>query len=93
MMGVVLASLVLLIVPIFVSLSVLQRDALASLEWILWLVFAAEFGTRWYIAMDRSGFVKHNLIDLAVAHLVRHKVRHLHGGPMANRLRIADEGV
>jgi voltage-gated potassium channel len=66
MMGVVLASLVLLIVPIFVSLSVLQRDALASLEWILWLVFAAEFGTRWYIAMDRSGFVRHNLIDLAV---------------------------
>jgi voltage-gated potassium channel len=66
MMGVVLASLALLIVPIFASLSVLERDALASLEWLLWLVFAAEFVTRWYIAMERSSFVKHNLIDLAV---------------------------
>jgi voltage-gated potassium channel len=66
MMGVVLASLVLLIVPIFLPLSALERDALASLEWLLWLVFATEFATRWYIAMDRRTFVKHNLIDLAV---------------------------
>jgi hypothetical protein len=50
-------------------LSVIERDALASLEWILWLVFAAEFATRWYIAMDRRTFVKHNLIDLAVVAL------------------------
>jgi voltage-gated potassium channel len=66
MMGVVLASLVLLILPIFVPLTVLERDVLASLEWLLWLVFAAEFVTRWYIAMDRRTFVKHSLIDLAV---------------------------
>jgi voltage-gated potassium channel len=66
MMGVVLASLVLLIVPIFMPLSPLEREAVASVEWLLWLVFAAEFVTRWYIAMDRRTFVKHNLIDLAV---------------------------
>jgi voltage-gated potassium channel len=66
MMAVVLASLALLILPIFVPLSTIERDAVTSLEWLLWLVFAAEFVTRWYIAMDRRTFVKHNLIDLAV---------------------------
>src|SRR4029079_13697214 len=36
------------------------------LEWLLWLVFVAEFSWRWYIAIDRRRFVRHNLIGLSV---------------------------
>ena len=38
----------------------------AVTEWTLWLVFVAEYVTRWSIAMDRRTFVKHNVIDLMV---------------------------
>jgi voltage-gated potassium channel len=66
MMAVVLASLILVILPVFVTLSPLEADLIAAVEWLLRLVFAGEFVTRWYIAMDRRVFVRHNLIDLAV---------------------------
>jgi voltage-gated potassium channel len=66
MMAVVLASLALLLLPVFVTLTPASAAALVALEWALWLVFVAEFSWRWYIAVDRATFVKHNLIDLAV---------------------------
>lgn len=66
MMGVVLASLVLLLVPVFVSLPRDVGALFVLLEWTLWLAFLAEYVTRWYIAMDRATFVKHNVIDLTV---------------------------
>src|SRR5262245_59930328 len=66
MMAVVLASLVLLLLPVFIALPPTAATGVVVLEWMLWLVFVAEFSWRWYIAMDRAAFVKHNLIDLAV---------------------------
>jgi voltage-gated potassium channel len=66
MMGVVVASLVLLVLPIFVSLSTELAALVVGVEWTLWLIFVAEFSWRFYIAMNRSNFVRHNLIDLAV---------------------------
>jgi|tagenome__1003787_1003787.scaffolds.fasta_scaffold20861241_2 voltage-gated potassium channel len=66
MMAVVLASLALLLLPVFVTLPAAAAATVVALEWALWLVFLAEFSWRWYIAMDRAAFVKHNLIDLAV---------------------------
>ncbi len=66
MMAVVLASLALLLLPVFVALPAGAAATVVVLEWALWLVFVAEFSWRWYIAMDRGTFVKHNLIDLAV---------------------------
>jgi voltage-gated potassium channel len=66
MMGVVLAPLVLLLVPVFAVLPTEFAALVVVLEWTLWLVFVAEFSWRWYVAIDRRTFVKHNLIDLAV---------------------------
>jgi voltage-gated potassium channel len=66
MMGVVLASLVLLLVPVFVALPTEYAALVVVFEWTLWLIFVAEFSWRWYIAVDRSVFIRHNLIDLAV---------------------------
>ena len=69
MLGVVVASLLLLLVPVFVPLTPTWASAVAVVEWTLWLVFAAEFVTRWSIAVDRASFVKHNVIDLLVVAL------------------------
>jgi voltage-gated potassium channel len=65
-MAVVLASLALLILAVFATLSRVEADLVAALDWLLWLAFVAEYVTRWYLAIDRRQFVKHNLIDLAV---------------------------
>lgn len=69
MMGVVLASLVALLIPVFADVSSFLAGALIITDWLLWLVFAAEYGTRWYVAIDRWMFVRHNVIDLAVVAL------------------------
>src|ERR1700751_4267679 len=37
--------------------------------------------------------ISDNQVDLAVGHVVSRKARHLHGGPTANRFRVANEGV
>jgi voltage-gated potassium channel len=66
MMGVVFASLVSLLIPVFADLPPWLDTAFFALDWFLWLVFVAEYLTRWFIAMDRGHFVKHNLIDLGV---------------------------
>lgn len=55
MMAVVLASLALLLVPVFVTLPAGAAATTVVLEWALWLVFVAEFSWRWYIAIDRAG--------------------------------------
>jgi voltage-gated potassium channel len=68
-MGVVVASLVLLLLPIFIALPTGFAAVFAILEWMLWLVFVAEYSFRWYLAMDRRSFVRHNLIDLAIVAL------------------------
>jgi voltage-gated potassium channel len=66
MMGVVVASLALLLAPVFFNFPPALRNLFVFFEWLLWLVFAAEYATRWYIAIDRMTFVKHNVVDLAV---------------------------
>lgn len=66
MLGVVVASLLLLLVPVFVPLSPAWANVEAVAEWTLWLVFLTEYVTRWSIAEDRASFVKHNVVDLVV---------------------------
>ncbi len=65
MMTVVVLSLVTYIATILSPPSYL-RLSLALVDALLWSVFLVEFAVRCYIAMDRWGFVRHNLIDLAV---------------------------
>ncbi len=43
--------------------------ALIVADWLLWIIFVAEFWTRWYLALERWIFVRHNLIDLTVVAL------------------------
>jgi voltage-gated potassium channel len=69
MMGVVLASLASLLIPLFAQVPPTVATGLVVLDWLLWLIFVLEYGTRWYIAMDRWSFVKHNVIDLVVVAL------------------------
>jgi voltage-gated potassium channel len=66
MMGVVVTSLGLLLAPVFFEFQPAVRNVFVLFEWLLWLVFAAEYAARWYIAMDRKAFAKHNVVDLAV---------------------------
>lgn len=69
MMAVVVASLIALLIPVFADLPPRLDVMFVVFDWLLWLIFTAEFWTRWYIAMERRTFVKHNLIDLTVVAL------------------------
>lgn len=66
MMAVVVVSLLVLLAPVFVNLSAGVLLGLAALEWLLWLVFVAEYAVRLFIAVDRRGFMAHNVVDLLV---------------------------
>ncbi len=69
MVAVVLASLVALLIPVFADVPPSVDVALIVTDWLLWVVFVAEFWTRWYLAHERWHFVRHNLIDLTVVAL------------------------
>lgn len=69
MLGVVMASLVALLLPLFASLSPRPTTALVVIDWLLWIVFVAEYAVRLFLAIDRRWFVRHNLIDLGVVAL------------------------
>jgi voltage-gated potassium channel len=61
-----LAIIPLLIVPLVADLSHATETAFFSLDWIIWALFAVEYGIRLYLAPEKSRFVRSNIIDLVV---------------------------
>ena len=43
-----------------------MRHDLLVLDWMIWGVFVMEYCTRLTLALDRSYFVRHNVLDLIV---------------------------
>lgn len=61
-----LAIIPLLVIPLVVDLSPTTETTFFTLDWILWALFALEYGIRLYLAPTRGRFVRSNLIDLVV---------------------------
>jgi voltage-gated potassium channel len=56
----------LLIIPLVVDLSPSTETTIFTLDWILWGLFALEYGIRLYLAPVKGRFVRSNIIDLVV---------------------------
>ncbi|HEX3469522.1 MAG TPA: ion transporter [Candidatus Elarobacter sp.] len=61
-----LAFIVLWIVPVAVPLAPAVRNGTEIAGWIVWLLFALDYATRFRLAPHKRTFVRRNLIDLAV---------------------------
>jgi voltage-gated potassium channel len=61
-----LAIVPLLVTPLVVELSPATETTLFTLDWIIWAVFALEYGIRLYLAPNRWQFIRRNVVDLAV---------------------------
>jgi voltage-gated potassium channel len=59
-----LAIIPLLLVPSLVDLSPTVETSLFTIDWIIWALFAVEYGVRLYLAPVKGAFVRANLIDL-----------------------------
>lgn len=61
-----LAIIPLLVIPFVVELSSSAETAIFALDWMIWAIFALEYGIRLYLAPERWRFVRSNVIDLVV---------------------------
>jgi voltage-gated potassium channel len=61
-----LAIIPLLVVPLVADLRADTERIIFALDWLLWALFAAEYGIRLYLAPEKGAFVRHNVIDLVV---------------------------
>lgn len=61
-----LAILPLLILPLMFDLSPGLESTFFALDWMIWGLFALEYGIRLYLAPAKLQFVRRNLVDLAV---------------------------
>jgi voltage-gated potassium channel len=61
-----LAIIPLLIAPLVADLSQSTESVLFAVDWMIWALFAAEYGVRLYLAPDKRRFVRANVIDLVV---------------------------
>jgi voltage-gated potassium channel len=59
-----LALLPLILIPLFVELSPGAQRALEAVDWLIWALFAAEYGIKLYLAPDRWRFVRTHVPDL-----------------------------
>lgn len=66
MMGLILVSLALLLIPDFMHVGPSTRTSLIAAEWAVWLLFVAEYVARVYLAIDRRTFVQHHVVDLVI---------------------------
>jgi voltage-gated potassium channel len=66
MLVLALAIIPLLVIPLTVDLSPAMTNTLEVIGWMIWAVFAAEYGIRLYLAPDKGHFVRHNIVDLLV---------------------------
>lgn len=61
-----LAIIPLLIVPIVADLSPGAEQTIWAIDWLIWAVFALEYGVRLCLAPRKGEFVRHGVIDLVV---------------------------
>lgn len=61
-----LAIVPLLIVPLAFELSDRVESTIVAVDWIIWGVFALEYGIRLYLAPRKGAFVRSNKVDLVV---------------------------
>lgn len=61
-----LAIIPLLVVPLVADLSPSVETAFFTVDWIIWAVFAVEYGVRLYLAPAKGRFMRSNVIDLVV---------------------------
>jgi voltage-gated potassium channel len=61
-----LAIIPLLVIPLVADLSATASQTFWTIDWIIWAVFAVEYGVRIYLAPRKGAFVRHNVIDLVV---------------------------
>ena len=61
-----IAIIPLLLAPLMFDLSRQAEQMVIALDWLLWGIFAIEYGIRLFLASSRFGFVKANLIDLGI---------------------------
>lgn len=61
-----IAIIPVLVIPLTVDLSDSTYDTIIAIDWILWAVFALEYGTRLMLARDKGRFFRSNLLDLLV---------------------------
>ena len=66
MMVLALAMIPLIVVPLVLDLSPATERALLSIDYVLWAVFAAEYGIKLYLAPNRRRFVAHHIPDLII---------------------------
>lgn len=60
------AILPLLIIPFTMRLSESTEATLLTIDWLIWGLFALEYGIRLYLAPRKREFLRHNVIDLVV---------------------------
>ena len=61
-----LAIVPLLVIPLAVDLSSTTEAVIVTIDWIIWALFAVEYGVRLHLAPAKSRFVRSNVIDLVV---------------------------
>jgi voltage-gated potassium channel len=66
MMVLALAMIPLIVVPLVADLSPVTERAVLAVDYLLWAVFAAEYGIKLYLAPNRRRFVVHHIPDLII---------------------------
>jgi voltage-gated potassium channel len=56
----------ILVLPLVADLSATETEALLAADYLIWALFAMEYGTKLYLAPDRWWFVRHNIPDLII---------------------------
>jgi voltage-gated potassium channel len=66
MMVMALAMIPLIVVPLVLDMSPATERAVLAVDYLLWAVFAAEYGIKLYLAPNRRRFVAHHIPDLVI---------------------------
>jgi voltage-gated potassium channel len=66
MLALSVAIIPLLAIPLVMQLSETQRTAFTVVDVVIWVLFAAEYFVRLYLAPRKRHFMAHNILDLAL---------------------------
>jgi voltage-gated potassium channel len=89
-----LAIIPLLVIPLVADLSPATETTLFAIDWILWGLFAIEYGIRLYLAPAKGRFVRSNVVDLVVVIVpFLRPLRVMRSARMLRLLRAARAGV
>jgi voltage-gated potassium channel len=56
----------LLVIPLVADLAPRTESVFLALDWMIWAIFALEYGIRLYLAPQKGRFIRANVIDLVV---------------------------